>query len=108
MRSHLLEGKVGHRRARPFTYALEHDVWYAALDLDEIDEVDARLRLFGRNRRGVVTFHDTDHLVDPSHDLPGAIPGVPALVPVLTSADAAIAPDRNCTSVPAHLGAATS
>jgi hypothetical protein len=73
MRSHLLEGKVGHRRARPFTYALEHDVWYAALDLDEIDEVDARLRLFGRNRRGVVTFHDTDHLVEPSHDLPGAI-----------------------------------
>ncbi len=73
MRSHLLEGKVGHRRARPFTYALEHDVWYAALDLDELDEVDARMRLFGRNRRGVVTFHDTDHLVDPSHDLPGAI-----------------------------------
>ena len=33
MRSHLLEGKVRHRRARPFTYGLEHDVWYAALDL---------------------------------------------------------------------------
>ncbi len=33
MRSHLLEGKVRHRRARPFVYALEHDVFYVALDL---------------------------------------------------------------------------
>ena len=38
MRSHLLEGKVRHRRARPFTYGLEHDVWYAALDLAELDD----------------------------------------------------------------------
>ena len=73
MRSHLLEGKVGHRRARPFTYALEHDVWYAALDLDEIDDVDARLRLFGHNRRSVVTFRDTDHLVEPVGDLAAGI-----------------------------------
>ena len=40
MRSHLLEGKVRHRRSRPFTYGLEHDVWYAALDLAELDELD--------------------------------------------------------------------
>ena len=38
MRSHLLEGKVRHRRPRPFTYGLEHDVWYAALDLAELDD----------------------------------------------------------------------
>ena len=41
MRSHLLEGTVRHRRARPFDYALEHDVYYLALDLAELDEVDA-------------------------------------------------------------------
>ena len=40
MRSHLLEGIVRHRRARPFDYALEHDVYYVALDLDELDAVD--------------------------------------------------------------------
>ena len=45
MRSHLLEGTVRHRRARPFTYELEHDVYYFALDLDELDEVTRRLRL---------------------------------------------------------------
>ena len=43
MRSHLLEGIVRHRRARPFIYALEHDVHYFALDLDELDDVDAAL-----------------------------------------------------------------
>ena len=39
MRSHLLEGVVRHRRARPFVYELQHDVYYVALDLDELDEV---------------------------------------------------------------------
>jgi hypothetical protein len=73
VRSHLLEGKVRHRRVRPFTYALEHDVWYAALDLDELDEVDARLRLFGRNRRRPAVFRDADHLPVPARDLPAEV-----------------------------------
>jgi hypothetical protein len=73
MRSHLLEGKVRHRRARPFTYGLEHDVWYAALDLAELDEVDRRLRLFARNRRAVAAFRDADHLPVPAADLPREI-----------------------------------
>ena len=62
MRSHLLEGKVRHRRARPFVYALEHDVYYFALDLDELDDVDrlaaARQPRTGRN---VLQFRDGDH-----------------------------------------------
>ncbi len=69
MRSHLLEGKVRHRRARPFTYGLEHDVWYAALDLAELDDLDGRLRLFGRNRRAAATFRDRDHLPWPATDV---------------------------------------
>ncbi len=69
LRSHLLEGKVRHRRHRPFEYALEHDVWYAALDLGELDVVDARLRLVGRNRRNVLTFRDDDHLPVPATDV---------------------------------------
>ena len=73
MRSHLLEGKVRHRRAQPFTYGLEHDVWYAALDLDELDALDGRLRLFRRNRRGVVEFRDADHLREPTRDVPAGI-----------------------------------
>ena len=66
MRSHLLAGKVRHRRSSPFVYEFEHDVWYFALDLDEIDEVASRLRLVSRNRRNVLTFRDDDHMLPPA------------------------------------------
>jgi len=69
MRSHLLEGKVRHRRARPFVYALEHDVFYVALDLDELDLVGRSLRLVSRNRPNLLSFRDDDHLAPPAADL---------------------------------------
>ena len=76
MRSHLLEGRVRHRRLRPFTYELDHGVYSWALDLSELDEVDRRVRLFGRNRRAITTFRDDDHLPQPARDLPQAIDGL--------------------------------
>lgn len=69
MRSHLLEGTVRHRRARPFVYELEQDAFYFALDLAELDEVAGQLRLVGHNRPSVVTFRDADHLPTPASDL---------------------------------------
>src|SRR6478736_5559957 len=69
MRSHVLEGTVVHRRSRPVEYALEHDVYYLALDLDELDEVDRRLRSFSRNRRNLLAFRDADHWPVPATDL---------------------------------------
>jgi DUF1365 family protein len=73
MRSHLLEGKVRHRRARPFVYTLEHDVYYVALDLDELDDVPQRIRLIGRNRPNLLSFRDGDHLDPPAVDLREAV-----------------------------------
>ena len=58
MRSHLLEGVVRHRRARPFVYALEHAVHYLAIDLDELDDVEQSSRLIRRNRRAVLEIRD--------------------------------------------------
>ncbi len=69
MRSHLLEGTVAHRRSRPVGYALQHDVFYLALDLDELDEVDRRLRMLSRNRRNLLSFRDDDHWPVPASDL---------------------------------------
>ena len=69
MNSHLLAGKVRHRRTQPFTYQLEHDVFYFGLDLAELDAVAAGSRLVGRNRRSVVGFRDADHLTTPATDL---------------------------------------
>jgi DUF1365 family protein len=68
MRSHLLEGKVRHRRSRPFVYELEHDVFYLALDLSELDRI-GRLKLLGRNRWRPFTFRDDDHWLPPATDL---------------------------------------
>lgn len=75
MRSHILEGTVRHRRARPFVYALEHAVYYLALDLDELDLVDRSLRLVSRNRPNLLSFRDGDHLDPPAIDLRTAILG---------------------------------
>jgi hypothetical protein len=50
-------------------YELEHDVFYLAFDLDEIDEVAASSRLIGRNRFNVLAFYDRDHWVPDAVDL---------------------------------------
>ena len=74
MRSHLLEGKVRHRRAAAVVYALEHDVFYAALDLDELDEVARSRRASSAATAGTsLAFRDADHLVPPAADLPAAV-----------------------------------
>lgn len=72
MRSHLVEGTVRHRRTKPFVYALEHDVFYLALDLDELHRLD-RFRLLGRNRWRPLAFHDADHWLPPADDLRASV-----------------------------------
>ena len=85
MRSHLLVGRVAHRRFREPAYALEHRVWQLALDLDELDLVDRRLRLLSRNRRNIVEVRDADHLPGPARDL--AIDARAALEPLGLATD---------------------
>jgi DUF1365 family protein len=62
LRSHLLAGTIRHRRSHVTTYDFTHHVWYLALDLAELDEVDRRLRLLSVNRRNVLSVLDRDHL----------------------------------------------
>lgn len=69
MRSHLLTGKVRHRRTRPQVYELEHDVFYLALDLSEIDEAMRSSWLLSRGRFHVLSFRDGDHWVPAATDL---------------------------------------
>ena len=73
MRSHLLEGVVRHRRVRPFAYALEHRVFYVALDIDELDEVPRRLRSISRGRWNLLSFRDEDHFDPPASDVRATI-----------------------------------
>jgi DUF1365 family protein len=69
MNSHLLEGIVRHRRARPATYSLEHGVFYLALDVDELALVDRSLRFLSRGRPNLLSFSDGDHLDPPASDV---------------------------------------
>lgn len=61
MMSALYAGSVMHRRLRPKAYRLRHTVFWLLLDLDALDALDARLRLFSRNRFNLVSFIDRDH-----------------------------------------------
>jgi hypothetical protein len=73
VRSHLLLGKVRHRRRRPFVYELEHDVFYFALDLAELETVTRRLRLVSRNRWNLFSFRDADHWAPAAADLEASV-----------------------------------
>jgi DUF1365 family protein len=48
-------------------------VFYAALDLDELDEVARTVRLVSRNRPNILSFRDGDHLDPPALDLREAL-----------------------------------
>lgn len=61
MNSALYAGQVVHARLRPKRHRLNYRVFSLLLDLDEIDGLARRLRLFGYNSAGVFSFHDKDH-----------------------------------------------
>jgi DUF1365 family protein len=59
--SALYIGHVMHHRFRPRVHRLRYRLFSLLLDLDEIDAVAARLRLFSRGRFNLFAFHDRDH-----------------------------------------------
>ncbi len=60
-RSALYAGSVMHHRLRPTQHRLRYSIFYLLLDLDELDALASRLRLFSHNRFNVFSFHDSDH-----------------------------------------------
>src|SRR5262249_48726005 len=59
--SAIYAGTVMHQRLRPRRHRLRYRVFSLLLDLDELDEVAARLRLLSRNRFNLFSFFDRDH-----------------------------------------------
>jgi len=62
MNSCLYECSVMHRRLEPKEHYFRYRIFMFALDLDELDEVAARIPIFGHNRANLYAFHDRDHL----------------------------------------------
>ena len=61
MNSALYAGRVVHARLRPKRHKLSYRVFCVLLDLDEIDVLSRRLKLFAHNSAAVFSFHDRDH-----------------------------------------------
>lgn len=62
MNSCLYECTVFHRRLAPKRHEFLYRVFYFLLDLDELESLDASLRLFTVNRTGLFSFRDADHI----------------------------------------------
>jgi DUF1365 family protein len=60
-RSALYVGHVAHHRLSPKRHALRHRVYWLLLDLDELPELAARLRLFSHNGANLISLQDRDH-----------------------------------------------
>lgn len=57
----LYHGQVLHRRLKPVRHVLRYRVFHLLLDIDRIDELSDRLRLFARNHFNLFAFHDADY-----------------------------------------------
>ena len=69
MTSALYRGEVMHRRLRPRAHRLRYRLFSLYLDLDELDGLSARLRLFACNRFAPLAFHARDHLAGTNEPL---------------------------------------
>jgi DUF1365 family protein len=60
VKSALYAGTVVHQRLRPRRHRLKYRLAQGLFDLDELDDVTARLRFLSRNRFNLFAFHDRD------------------------------------------------
>lgn len=60
--SGLYPGVVTHARLKPHAHRLRYRIFMLLLDLDEVDELSAGLKLFAYRSFALTSFHDTDHL----------------------------------------------
>lgn len=61
VRSGVYVGKVTHRRAAPFRHRFQYRTYSLLVDLDELDDIAARVRFFSHNRWNLYAIHDRDH-----------------------------------------------
>jgi cyclopropane-fatty-acyl-phospholipid synthase len=69
VRSALYEGVLMHARTTPAANVFRYPVCFYVIDLDEVGELDRRLRLFGHNRPAPLSLYDRDHLGDPERPI---------------------------------------
>ena len=58
----LYTGEVMHQRLKPFGHRFTYSVFSLLVDVDRLDELDRASRLLAVNRRGLVSFKESDHV----------------------------------------------
>ncbi|TNF50790.1 DUF1365 family protein, partial [bacterium] len=95
MNSRIFTGQVMHARAKPVKHRFQYPVYFYGLDIDELDELDREIPLFGHNRVRIVAIHDSDYLLPGTGSLREKVEqilhrygqgGTPARVDLITSA----------------------
>jgi hypothetical protein len=61
LRSSLYVGSVFHRRLAPREHHFRYRLFWLLIDLDELPDLNSRLRLFSHNRANVFSLYDRDH-----------------------------------------------
>lgn len=69
LQSGLYYGRVVHQRLKPRRHRLAYSVCYGFFDLDELAELDRRLRFFSLNRPNLFSFRNRDHGPGTDEDL---------------------------------------
>jgi len=59
------EGTLTHRRSAPVVHMFDYPVWMLLVDVDRLDEIAARSRLFSVRRRNVLELRADDYLEGP-------------------------------------------
>ena len=65
----LFVGTIRHRRFQPRPHQFCYSLFMTLLDVDQLVPQLGVSRLIGRNRWNVASFHDRDHIGDPSRPL---------------------------------------
>lgn len=71
--SAIYECEVMHHRLSPKEHHFAYRLFYLWLDLDEVEGLSSRLRLFKHNRAALFGFYDSDHIVRDGQDIRASI-----------------------------------
>ncbi len=57
----IYNGKVVHKRFKPKKHSFEYKVFSLLIDLQELDVIDDKIKIFSYNKFNIISFYDIDH-----------------------------------------------
>ena len=57
----IYNGKVIHRRFKPKEHYFKYNVFSLLIDLDELEIIQNKIKIFSYNKFNIISFYETDH-----------------------------------------------